>query len=63
MKITIQKSLKPFLLCFFFLGLSISFNAQHFTFDTELGDVNGQAASVTLAFKAASTEGHTGIWK
>jgi len=61
MKITIQKSSKYFFLCFFILGISMSFNAQHFTFDTELGDVNGQASSVVLAYKTVSTEGHTGI--
>ena len=61
MKITIQKSLKSFLLCFFFLGLSISFNAQHFTFDTQMGDVTVQASSAAIAYKAVSTEGHTGV--
>ena len=59
MKTTKQKSLKLFILCFFFLSLSI--NAQHFTFDTSVGDVKDQATSVTMTYKKAATEGHTGI--
>ena len=58
MKKKLQKNMKNLILCFAIMATNVGLNAQHFTFDTEVGDVvaAGGVPTASISHREVSTD-------